>query len=138
MKARLQMGSVRTPPGLPGRAGGGAWLLEVLAKCADECEAALARDPAYVRPGTASFGSDVLALVTCASVCKLTEAAVQEERADAQMLAWCADVCRQCSGLQRPGRPNWCEVLVACLECAEACGQGTSDLATMREDAVSS
>lgn len=89
-------------------------------ECASRCEEALAES---VRPGTDPYTEHQIALLTCASVCRLTASELFGRGRDLrEMVSWCRDVCKACADMQDMRHPKWASVLVGCLSCADACG----------------
>lgn len=89
-------------------------------ECASRCEEALAQS---VLPGTDPYTQHQIALLTCASVCRLTASVLNGQgRHIREMVSWCRDVCKACADMQDMRHPNWASVLVGCLPCADACG----------------
>jgi hypothetical protein len=99
--------------------------IEACDQCAEACEQGLATDDSYTSPGTEPYGQVHLALVSCASVCRLVSAALRDCPGLAlDMVQWCAEVCVQCSGTANPDTvadDAWDRVVEACLACAGAC-----------------
>lgn len=89
--------------------------------CARECELALEQDPDYTQPGTEPYSERHLALVACVATCTLTAAALREGKADAELVLWCAETCRNCTSTVEMSSSAWSRLLDACLACSVAC-----------------
>lgn len=98
--------------------------LRACALCASACERVLASDPSYTSPGTEPYEHSQLALVSCASVCRLVATAVRVGDGDLELLRWCAEISLECSTLDLnesvPGSDR-VALVDACTSCATAC-----------------
>ena len=107
--------------------------------CAAACDAALAADDSYTRPGTEPYAAGHLALVSCGAVCSLVVAAVREGDGDLELLRWCAETCSQCASGERPEHmppAAWSLVTRACMRCAIACQAVVDHVAHFARQAI--
>ena len=89
--------------------------------CAVLCERVARSDPSYTHSAD-PFSGWQLALISLASICQLTSAALLEARGDfREMCAWCRDTCEQLEEISLPPTCDARSLWFAVRTCRELC-----------------
>lgn len=89
--------------------------------CAALCDHTLQADPTY-RNSIERFTEGQLAMISFASVCRLTANAIRERRADAaDMCSWCSTVCQDFAEQFGGQARTWRRFDAAVRNCASLC-----------------
>lgn len=90
-------------------------------QCATLCDHTLQADPSY-RHSIERFTETQLTLISFASVCNLTAAALREKRGDiGEMCSWCWQVCQDFSDRVSCDARTWRRFEAAVRNCSSLC-----------------